>query len=347
MGLRRSILAAGLCVTILNPSICAAEGKFSAWVFGDYYYFTDSHDSTFVDENGFWFRLIDLTWDEKIDDTFSARLRLESCSPGSFVDNPQLLLVYTKDAWVKWTWGRQALILGLSMPPSHSFTEEMWGYRYLEKQAFELAGFGGSRDMGLGFTGSLLEGNRFGYHFMVANGNGLLNEQDARKRVSGSLRFHLTGELALEAYGDYEPRANNADRMTFRGFAVYRSGSIRAGAEYVQQTRDRAAGGSYDLRTVSGFLSGRVAGNVWLLGRVDRHMDEDPGYKPGLAPGRPYLPYDASVASTFVLAGLEYQARENVYFSPNVEMVLYDSPKGGGPAPLDDVVGRLTFMFKY
>jgi hypothetical protein len=347
MSVRTTAAAACLCALALTPTLASAEGKFSAWVFGDYYYFVDNHDSTVVDKNGLWFRLINLSWDEKIDDTFSARLRIESASSGDFAVTPAALLTYMKDVWLKGSRDRHSAILGLTATASHSYTEDFWGYRHVEKIPFEIAGFGGSRDLGLGVTGAFLEDDRLGYHVMVANGNGLQNEQNSGKRVAGSLRFHLTGTLSCEVYGDFEDRPHDGDRVTFRGFAGYRGANARAGVEYVQQTRDQSSGGSLDLRVVSGFLTGKVAGKVWLVGRVDRHLDADPGYSPSSAPGRPYIPYNSSVSNTFVLAGVELRARDNITFTPNLEAVVYDDPDDGGPAPADDIVGRVTFMFKY
>lgn len=347
MSLKGVIPAVCFAVLALTPAFASAEGKFSAWVFGDYFYFTDNHDSVLVDKNGLWFRIVNLTWDEKIDDEFSARLKIESASSGSFSDAPASMLTYMKDVWIKWSRSDQAVILGLSATVSHTYTEDLWGYRHLEKIPFETAGFGGSRDIGLAVTGALLDENRLGYHVMVANGNGLQNEQDAGKRVSGSLRYRLTETLSVEAYGDFEDRPEHSDRVTFRGFAGFRAEKARAGFEYTQQTRDRLVGGSYDLRVVSGFVTGKAADRVWLVGRADRYLDTDPNYAPASAPGRPYFPRDASVKSTFVLAGVELVARDNVTFTPNVEATIYDDADGGGPAPADDLVARVTFMFKY
>ncbi|HEU4363952.1 MAG TPA: hypothetical protein VFT13_00655 [Candidatus Krumholzibacteria bacterium] len=347
MRVRRTILAVCLSALALTPVLASAEGKFSAWVFGDYYYFADNHDSVLVDQNGFWFRIVNLTWDEEFDDELSARLKIESASPGSFTNSPASMLTYMKDVWIKWSRSDQAVILGLSTTVSHSYTEDIWGYRHLEKIPFEMAGFGGSRDVGLAVTGAVLAENRLGYHIMLANGNGLLNEQDGEKRISGSLRYQLSGTLSVEMYGDFEDRPDNSDRVTFRGFAGYRAEKARAGVEYVQQTRDQPSGGSYDLRVVSGFVTGKVAEKVWLVARVDRHLDADPNYSAASPPGRPYFPWDASVTSTFVLAGMELVARENVTFTPNVEATVYDAPDGGGPDPADDIVARVTFMFKY
>jgi len=342
-----SVVAACLGCLVLKPAPAQAQGKLSAWVFGDYYTYADSADSTRVNENGFWFRLINLAWDQKIDESFSTRIRLEAASPGTFTGPPATLQLYAKDAWVKWTHDRHSVIMGLTTPPSHTFTEAIWGYRYLEKFPFELSGFGGSRDIGVGVTGSFLTDSRLGYHVMVGNGAGLLSEQDVDKRVSGSLHYRFAGGISLEGYADYEPRAGHSDRATFRGFVAYQTERFRASAEFDDQNRQVASGGSYDLQTLSGFVAGGVTEKIWLVGRVDRHLEPDPAYSRDTAPGRPYIPYNSSVANTFVLAGVEFQTEGGVAFSPNVELVLYDDPAGGGPAPDNDVIGRFTFMFSY
>lgn len=348
MRLAMSVVAVFWGCMVLGPLPSHAQGKLSAWVFGDYYGYASSADSTRENENGFWFRLINVAWDQTIDESFSTRIRLETGSPGTFTGPAAIMQIYAKDAWIKWTRDRRlAVIMGLATPPSHSFTEAIWGYRYLEKFPFEVSGFGGSRDIGVGVTGSFLADDRLGYHVMVGNGAGLLNEQDIDKRVSGSLHYRFANGVSLEGYADYEPRDGHTDRATFRGFAAYQADRFRASVEFDDQNRQAGAGGSYDLRTVSGFVAAGVTGKVWLVGRVDRHMDADPAYSPAAAPGRPYLPYDASVSNTFVLAGVEFQTASGVAFSPNVEMVLYDDPDGGGPAPDNDVIGRFTFVFSY
>lgn len=343
MGLRKLTLAAILGSMALAPVAASAEGKFSAQAFGDYYYFVDDHDSTAVDQNGFWIRRVNLTWDEKFDDEFSARLRLEAASPGSFdPDEQALMLTFVKDAWLRWKTHEQSVYLGLTNTVSHTLTEDWWGYRHLEKIPGELQGIFSSRDMGLGVTGMLGEAEKFGYHVMVGNGTGTLNEQDSRKKVSAAARFFPTAALAFEVYGDFEDRPDGTDRTSFRGFLGFKNDKARAGVEYTQQTRDRSDGTSFDLKIVSGFVTGKVGEKVWLVGRVDRNME------PGASnPGRPYILMDSSVASTFVLAGVEFVARENITFTPNVEAVVYDEPDGGGAAPTDDIVARVTFNFKY
>ncbi|MDH4036457.1 MAG: hypothetical protein OEX18_00880 [Candidatus Krumholzibacteria bacterium] len=343
MGLRKLVLTVAVMAAALAPAAASAEGKFGALVFGDYYYFVEEHDSATAEQNGFWIRRVNLTWDEKFDDAFSARLRIETASPGDFLpDNQDVMITYMKDAWIRWKHNNQSLYLGLTQNPSHSFIEEFWGYRHLEKIPGELQGFYGSRDMGLAAQGSLGASKKLGYHVMVGNGTGTRNELDGRKKISGEARYSFTSALVAEVYADYEDRAGNTDRVTLRGFLGYKKEKFRAGAEYVQQTRDQENADSYDLGVISGFAAGQVAEKVWLLGRVDRAMD------PGASkPGAPYFPMTSEVPSTFILAGVELVARENITFTPNVEVALYDAPEDGSPTPKNDVVARVTFMYKY
>ena len=343
MGLKKLGLAVVLVLGALSPVGVSAEGKFSAQAFGDYYYFVDHHDSLTAEQNGFWIRRINLSWDEKFDDVFSARLRLETASPGSFdPDNQDLMLIYAKDAWIRWKHGNQSVYLGLTLTPSHSFLEDLWGYRHLEKLPGELQGFNGSRDRGIAAAGTVGAAKKLAYHVMVGNGSGTRNELDGKKKVAGELNYWLTDHVVAEIYGDFEDRSGDTDRTTFRGFVGYKSEKFRAGAEYEQQTRDQANADSYDLRVFSAFACGAVSEKVWLVGRVDRAMDEGAS-----SPGAPYFPMSSAAPSTFVLAGVELLARENITFTPNVEVAMYDDPDGGGPAPDNDVVGRVTFMFKY
>ncbi len=58
--------------------------KISGLAFGDYYYVAANHRDELVDQNGFWFRRIYLTYDHTLTKAFSLRVRLEMNSKGDF-----------------------------------------------------------------------------------------------------------------------------------------------------------------------------------------------------------------------------------------------------------------------
>jgi hypothetical protein len=77
----KSVVLAVLTLTATAMPAFAGEGKFSALLFGDAYWMAANHDSTLEDMNGLWIRRFYLTYDQKFDDNWSARLRLEASRP--------------------------------------------------------------------------------------------------------------------------------------------------------------------------------------------------------------------------------------------------------------------------
>jgi hypothetical protein len=290
--------------------------------------------------NGFWFRRVYLTYDYKYDDAISARVRLETATPGDF-SNRVAMITYIKDAFLKWQSGAQAVLVGISPAPSLPSVEEIWGYRSLEKTASELQRLVTSRDMGVAATGTLGAGKTFGYHAMVGNGNGLETETNSKKKGMLSLRLRPNEHIVIEGYGDYEDRTNDADRTSAAGLVGYQSPKFRAGAQYAWQRRN-TIGDDVELNIVSLFASAAVSEKVWLVGRVDLNMDANPeGNKIA------YIPFDPTASNTFVLAALDYHLRDNISVMPNVEAVIYDEPGAGGDAPDSDFIPRLTFFWKF
>jgi len=341
MGLKRILLFCFAALALVSGLAHGGEGKFSGAVFGDIYWIAADHDSTIEDLNGLWLRRINLTHDYKFDDEFSSRVRLEAQTPGDF-ESDEIMLVFIKDAWVKWTTGNQNILVGLSPTPTWSLVEEMWGLRFIEKVPTELQRLGASRDMGLAAEGSFDSGKKFGYHAMVGNGNAQVGEQDAKKKGYLGLRFRPTESWAIEVYGDYEDRVDSPDRQTYHGFVGYKTSTLRAGAQYIRQVRN-ATGEDVELSIASAYIEAAVTDKAWLFARVDRNFDPNPE-----GDRIAYIPFDPTAANTFVLAGIDYWARENIGLSPNVEVVVYAEPETVGlPTPDTDVIPRLTFHFTF
>ncbi len=341
MGLKR-VLGIGLLLLATAGGVAqAGEGKFSGEVFGDMYWVAADHDSAIEDLNGLWLRRINLTHDYKFDGEFSSRVRLEAATPGDF-KSKDLMLVFIKDAWVKWTTGNQNVLVGLSPTPTWSMVEEFWGYRYIEKVPAELQRLGASRDMGLAATGSFGSEKKLGYHVMAGNGNAQVGETDAKKKGYAALRFRPTESVGVEVYADYEDRVDSGDRQTYHGFVGYKTKTLRAGAQYIHQLR-KEVGGDVELNIASAYLAAALGEKTWAFARVDRNFDENPeGNKIA------YIPFAQTASNTFVVAGLDFWVRETVGFSPNVEVVLYDDPDAVDvPKPDTDVIPRFTFHFTF
>jgi len=320
-------------------TLAEGEGKFGAEVFADMYYIAANHDSTLEDLNGLWFRRINLTYDYKFDDALSARVRLETASPGDFPVRVAMI-TFVKDAYLKYTRNTHNILVGLSQAPLVTTAEGLWGYRSLEKVPAELQRLGSSRDMGLAFNGTNAS-KVFGYNVMLGNGAGVESETNAKKKVAGAFTVRPGGNFVFEVYGDYEDRENDADRTTASALAGWQSDKFRAGLQYIWQNRN-TIGEDTEIAMFSGFATGEVSENVWLVGRVDRNIDPNPEGNRIL-----FLPFDRTAANIFVLAAVDFRVRDNISIMPNVEAVVYDEPEAGGEAPDSDIMPRLTFAWKY
>ena len=68
-------------LTMSSSAVVADDGKISGLYFGDYYYIAAHHNEERKSRNGFWTRRVYLTYDQKLNETFSSRLRFEMNSP--------------------------------------------------------------------------------------------------------------------------------------------------------------------------------------------------------------------------------------------------------------------------
>ncbi|MFQ5720461.1 MAG: hypothetical protein ACE5IK_13015 [Acidobacteriota bacterium] len=309
----------------------------SGLVFGDAYGVLSHHDGAVDGENGFWFRRVYLTFDTKLEDDFDLRLRFEGNSPGDFTRDGKID-PFVKDLYLKWKRENLDLYLGLSPTPTFSALETFWGYRSVEKTPLDLQRLGSSRDTGVAVKGRFGTGDRFGYHLMVGNGSGTRGETDDGKKVMAALSFRPAESWSIEAYADTENRPGHANRTTYQASIGQRHDRYRWGALYARQNRETGPGEDLGLDLVSVFGVVKLKDRLTLLGRIDRMFDPNPeGDK------IPYIPFDPSARSTFVLVGLDFAVRPSVSFIPNIETVFYDTP-GSSPDPDTDVIARFTFF---
>ena len=315
-------------------------GKFSGYMFGDYYYFFKDHDAELNDQRGIWFRRIYFTYDYKINNSFSTRLRLEMSNEFNFED-AVAMTPFVKDAWFKYKFSNQALIIGISPTPTFQLLEKIWGYRSVEKTPLDLQRMASSRDFGIAMYGKFDEEGMFKYHIMFSNGSS--NKQEIDKGKSGllSLAFYPVKEFVIELYGDYADKSGNTDWYTLQAFLGYVTKTVRAGIMYADQTRQSENADDTKLRVASAFLTGDVSEQFSLLVRVDRTFDPNPqGEK------IQFIPFDPTSKSTFFVGGLDWHPVKNVNFIPNIEFVKYDE-NDDGVTPENDIIGRISFFWGF
>jgi len=315
-------------------------GKFSGYMFGDYYYFFKDHNSELNDQRGIWFRRIYFTYDYKINSSFSIRLRFEMSNEFNF-EEAVVMTPFVKDAWFKYKFSNQSLIIGISPTPTFQITEKIWGYRAVEKTPLDLQRMASSRDFGLALNGKFDKKGLFKYHIMFSNGSS--NKQEIDKGKSGllSLAFFPAKEFVFEIYGDYADHAGNTDWYTLQAFFGYKTKTIRTGIMYADQTRQSEDIEDKKMRVASIFIAGEVSKQISLFGRVDRNFDPNPqGDKIA------FIPFDPTASNIFFVGGVDWHPVKQVKFIPNVEFVKYDE-NYEGVTPVSDIIGRITFYWGF
>ncbi len=298
-------IAVLLCtLAAFAASIAGAQGKFSGYMFGDYFY-NVGKDTMFSklsktvvpgnkDFQAFQIRRIYLTYDNDISDKFTARFRLEgntiasengSSSTASRVTGSSLSQLYIKDAYVKWKniFAGSDLIFGVQPTTAFDISEGVWGYRSLEKTIMDLRGIISSRDMGLALRGKFDDGGMFQYWFMVGNNSGNDDATNRHKRVSLNLQIKPVKNVIVDLNGDYIARADINDpasvtvpratvsnnTLTYSIFAAYNDPtSITIGVEAFMQSTQNGEADPADAtgKTLKSLnaLGVSIFGNYWF-----------------------------------------------------------------------------------
>jgi hypothetical protein len=313
--------------------------KVGGYVFGDAYAVLANHDATLEDRTGFWIRRGYLTFDSRLADGWSARLRFEVNSAGDF-DTSETLEPYVKDAYLAWKRDGRELLLGLSSTPTFEFIEGQWGHRPIEKTPLDLYRLGNSRDLGVAYKGESFDGRVF-YHAMLGNGSGTGGETNKGKKVMAGLGFRPTESLSAQLYADYEDRPGATDRSTLQAFLGWTGARSRYGLQYAVQDRE-VEGAEGDERAVaSAYGVWQLVERGTLVVRYDRSFDGYPD-----ASRIAYLRIPDDTRFDLAILAWEHRLKKNISLIPNFEYVRYRDSHGE-KAPGDDLYGRLTLYYEF
>lgn len=313
--------------------------KISGYVIGDANAVLSNHDPVVDDQTNFWIRRAYLSFDSKMSDTWSSRLRFEANSPGDYRTSSKLN-PFVKDAYLAWKDSGKELYLGISPSPTWEFVEGFWGYRSVEKTALDLYRMGSSRDFGVAYKGKGFD-NKIAYHVMLGNGAGEASETNDGKKAMVSVGFMPNSALSFELYADHEDRPASTDRTAVRAFAGWRGQSSRIGFEYGWQDRDAATGPGEDVAVASLFGVWRLSEKSSLITRWDRSFD---GFSD--ADKIPYVPIAKNMEFDLAILGWDYKLHKQISLIPNLEYISYRDTNGVS-APDDDLYAKITLYYQF
>ena len=207
---------------LLGSTVIVAQGKFSGYMFGDYYY-NVLRDGNFGNLSNvaspsgttafqaFQFRRIYFTYDSDISEKFTTRFRIEADQSANTSNGK--IGVFVKDAYLKWKniFSGSDLIFGIQPPPTYEISEAAWGYRSLEKTIMDLRGIVSPRDQGISLKGKLIDDGKLDYWVMFANNSANSPETDKYKRYYAHIHLKPITNLQATLYVDYKAQADIVD----------------------------------------------------------------------------------------------------------------------------------------
>lgn len=369
----RTVLVTAVFVLSLLAGEAVAQGKFSGYMFGDYFY-NVARDSAFnsgglsnaadatkgaKDFQGFQLRRIYFAYDNDISEKFTTRLRLEA-DQGDIYGSGKIGFAI-KDAYLQWkdVFEGSSLIFGISPTPSFDVSEGVWGYRFLEKTIMDLRGIDPSRDFGIALNGKFDNEGTINYRIMIANGSGNKPETDKYKRFYGMLHFKPTKELVITLNGDYkaapsinDPASTSVSPATISNstvtgslFAAYKEpDKFSLGVEgFLQSTQN----GYHDPTSTSPDLTSKSAMGFTVYASVN--------FNPEVALVGRYDFFDPNSNSgskgdsrNLIIGGLSWKPDKNVSLMPNVEVETYEKAPSPSTRTYDaSVTGRLAFYYVF
>lgn len=302
---RWNVIGLIILLAVASTPVQAQEIDVGGRAFVDYFYNITSPTAAEEGFHGFRYRRLYLTTDFTLSEAVEGRARLEASDETVGTKGP---VPYVKDLSVTWTYsGAHSATVGVTPPPAFEASEDVWGYRSLDKTILDLQGIVSSRDFGLRFDGPVAGLEVLEYAVMVANNSGVRPETDNNKRVYGQLQVAPTEQLTFVVGGDYAGYgAPHEDGLRLSAFGGYSTDRFRLGVEGYWFRLD--AVDERDARTdVGGSVFGRLkVGSSWeAVARLDRSRET------GLQPRR---------LETFAVAGIAYRPHPNVALIPNLRV---------------------------
>lgn len=306
---------------MLFLAVVAATGEVSpaihGEIFSEYYIVYRHSNSIFQGNNGFWFRRINLYYDQVISPSLFFRFRIETSSAGDF-NSDALLVPFIKDAFLGWAVLGQRVQIGLIPTPTWEGLEPFWQYRALEKTPCDLQKMGSARDLGISMSGPLNKTGTILYKLMFGNGEGYKSESNKGKKLYAQFIIRPSRAIWIDIYADSE-RDRQADHLNlYQVFVGLQGKPGRLGLFYAYRQQHSALEYN-DWHLVSAFVIYKLLPRLDLIVRFDQLSRPNPS-----GPEISYLPLSDSAAPSLLIAGLGWEVSPAVVVIPNFKHVFYD-----------------------
>lgn len=285
------------------------------------------------DLNGIQIRRIYLQGDNDLSARVSTRWRFETDSKE--LTTPGLkITTFIKNAYVqvKNVVPGGSALFGMLTTPIFETSDEVWGYRPIEKTIGDFRGVASSSDLGIQMKGFADAGHKIGYSAMIGTGTGQRPENNRYKRYYFSLPLRPIDGLTLEPYVDYEDFPSVAERTTYKALAGYEFRRIAVGGEVVDQVR-HSAGATTEPFGFSVFARGKIGSVLSGYARFDR-------WQPNTRAAN-------RVDSDLYIAGLDWEPLKDVHLMPNVEAAQYHARGAAVAPPTNDLQARITVYYRW
>ncbi|RFT14650.1 MAG: hypothetical protein OP8BY_0135 [Candidatus Saccharicenans subterraneus] len=327
----RLFISPAWLLVMLFLAIRAATGEvrpaIHGEIFSEYYIVCSHSNSIFQGNHGFWFRRINLYYDQVVSPSLFFRFRIETSSAGDF-SSDALLVPFIKDAFLGWTVLGQRVQIGLIPTPTWESLEPFWQYRVLEKTPCDLQKMGSARDLGISLSGPLNKAGTISYKLMFGNGEGYKSESNRGKKLYAQFTIRPSKVIWIDIYTDSE-RDRQANHLgLYQVFVGLQGRPGRLGLFYAyRQQHSALENNAWHL--VSTFVICRLLPRLDLITRFDWLSKPNPS-----GPEIPYLPISDSAAPNLVIAGLGWEVSPSVVVIPNLKHVFYGrSDSGSRPNP--------------
>ncbi len=308
----------------------------------DFYYINDAEEDVHAnykpkmlrqvytnERSGFQFRRIYLTFDKKIDEAFSTRVRFSMSNTDYSYSK---MTPSVKDAYLKWqVTPDHSAYFGISGSPAFKEIEKFWGFRHLDKTASDYFGIRSSRDFGIAAKEKVF--SHLNYHFFFGNGESNASERWGRvdKLYSLSLSQEFANHFFYQFYTDYRLSKEGVDdEFTGQIFTGYRSDKFRFGIQYTyQENKLMRSEKKGDIHLISVPVIYNYIDKVSFVFRYSHYTVEE----------------ERNYTQRSFIGGFEYNIRRDISIMPNILYNDYDLEDLPGRGK--DVITRLTLAYKF